>query len=145
MNEGITVFLFKLSKLCQEDLKTRSVMLQGNYTYWLYPTCVLCLVSQLCLAVCDPIDCSPPGSSVHGVLQARILEWVTMYSSRGSSQPRYWTQVSSMRVDSSPSEPPWKPKNTGVGDLSLLHGNFQTQELNRGLLHCSLEGKLWPT
>ena len=40
------------------------------------------------------MDCSPPGSSVHGILQARILEWVAMPSSRGSSQPRGWTQVS---------------------------------------------------
>ena len=40
------------------------------------------------------MDCSPPGSSVHGILQARILEWVAMPSSRGSSRPRDWTQVS---------------------------------------------------
>ena len=37
---------------------------------------------------CDPMDCSPPGSSIHGILQARILEWVSMPSSKGSSQPR---------------------------------------------------------
>ena len=44
--------------------------------------------SQSGLTVCDSRDCSPPGSSVHGILQARILEWVAMPSSRGSSQPR---------------------------------------------------------
>ena len=49
---------------------------------------------QLCPALCNPINCSPPGSSVHGILQARILEWVAMPSSRGSSQPREWTCVS---------------------------------------------------
>ena len=43
---------------------------------------------QLCTSFWDPMDCSPPGSSVHGILQARILEWVAMPSSRGSSQPR---------------------------------------------------------
>ena len=43
---------------------------------------------QLYLTLCDPMGCSPPGSSVHGILQARILEWVSMPSSRGSSQPR---------------------------------------------------------
>ena len=48
---------------------------------------------QSCLPLCDPKDCSPPGSSVHGVLQARILKSVAMPSSRGSSQPRGWTQV----------------------------------------------------
>ena len=40
---------------------------------------------QSCLTVCDPMDCSPPGSSVHGILQASILEWIAMPSSRGSS------------------------------------------------------------
>ena len=43
---------------------------------------------QSCLTLHDPLDCSPPGSSVHGILQARILEWVAMPSSRGSSWPR---------------------------------------------------------
>ena len=43
---------------------------------------------QSCLTLCDPMDSSPPGSSVHGILKARILEWVAMPSSRGSSQPR---------------------------------------------------------
>ena len=43
---------------------------------------------QLCLTLCDPMDCSPPGSSVCGSLQARILEWVATPFSRGSSQPR---------------------------------------------------------
>ena len=43
---------------------------------------------------CDPVDCSPPDSSVHEILQARILEWVATSFSRGSSRPRDWTQVS---------------------------------------------------
>ena len=43
---------------------------------------------QLCLTLCDPMDCRLPDSSVRGILQARILEWVAMPSSRGSSQPR---------------------------------------------------------
>ena len=49
---------------------------------------------QSCLTLCSPVDCSPPGSFVHGILQARILEWVTMPSSGGSSQTRDQTQVS---------------------------------------------------
>ena len=52
------------------------------------------LVAQLCLTLHDPIDCSPWGSSVHGILQARILECVTVSSSRGSSQPKDQTQAS---------------------------------------------------
>ena len=44
--------------------------------------------------LCDPMNWSPLGSSVHGILQARILEWIAMHFSRGSSQPRYLTHVS---------------------------------------------------
>ena len=50
--------------------------------------------SQLCLTLRNPMDCSPPGSSVHGIFQARVLEWVAVSFSRGSSQPRDWTWVS---------------------------------------------------
>ena len=48
----------------------------------------------MCPTLCDPMDSSPPGSSVHGIFQARILEWVAMSSSRGSSRPRDGTHVS---------------------------------------------------
>ena len=51
-------------------------------------------VAQLCLTLCDPMDCSPPGSSVHRIFQARTLEWVAISFSRRSSQPRDWTRVS---------------------------------------------------
>ena len=46
--------------------------------------------------LCSPMDCSPPGSSIHGILQARVLEWVAISFSRGSSWPRDWTWVSSI-------------------------------------------------
>ena len=48
----------------------------------------VCSVAQLYPTLCDPMDCSPPGSSVHGIVLARILEWVAISSSRGSSWPR---------------------------------------------------------
>ena len=51
-------------------------------------------VAQLCPNLCNPMDCSLPGSSVHGIFQARILEWVAISFSRRSSQPRDQTQVS---------------------------------------------------
>ena len=51
-------------------------------------------VAQLCPALCNPMDCSLPGSSVHGIFQARIREWGAIAFSRGSSQSRDWTQVS---------------------------------------------------
>ena len=50
-------------------------------------------IAQLCLTLCHPMDCSPPGSSVHGILQARILEWVAIPFSRASSWPKDWTWV----------------------------------------------------
>ena len=52
------------------------------------------LAAQSCPTLCDPMDWRPPGSSVHGILQARILERVAIISSRGSSRPRGWTQLS---------------------------------------------------
>ena len=52
------------------------------------------LVVQLCLTFCDPMDCIPPGSSVLGILQARILKWVAMLSSKESCQPRDQTHIS---------------------------------------------------
>ena len=51
-------------------------------------------VTQSCPTLCDPADCSLPGSSAHGILQARTLEWVAISFSKGSSQPRDWTRVS---------------------------------------------------
>ena len=77
-------------------------------------------------------DCLQP----HGILQARILEWVAVPFSRGSSQSGVEPRSSALQVDSLPAEPQGKPKNTGVGNLSLLQGIFPTQELNWGLLHC---------
>ena len=56
-------------------------------------TCaVLCV--QSCLTLCDPMDCGPPGSSVHGIIQARILKWVAMASSRRTSLLRDLTHIS---------------------------------------------------
>ena len=63
-----------------------------------------------------------------GILQARILEWVAMPSSRGSSQPRSPT----LEADSLQSEPPGKPKNTGVGSLTLLQGNLPNSGIKLG-------------
>ena len=54
--------------------------------------CTLCV--HLCLTLCDSVDCSPPGSSVHGILQAKILVWVAIPFLRGSSQPKDQSWVS---------------------------------------------------
>ena len=56
----------------------------------------MCSVTQSCLTLCDLMKCSPPGSSVHGILQIRILEWEAIPFSRCYSQLRDWTQISSI-------------------------------------------------
>ena len=111
--------------------------------------------------LCNPIDCSLPGSSLHEILQARILEWAAISFYRGSSWPRDQTWVSCIagrcftgwatRETQSESDSvvsdclrphglysPWNStgQNTGVGSCSLLQGVFPNQGLNPGLLHC---------
>ena len=66
-------------------------------------------VAQSCPTFCDPLDCSPPGSSAHGILQARILEWVAISLSKGSSRPRDWMRSPALQADTLTSEPPGKP------------------------------------
>ena len=94
------------------------------------------LVAQCCLTLCNPMDPSPPGSSVHGILQARILEWVPRPSPGDLPNPGIKPRSPTLQADSLLSEPPGKSKNTGVGSLSLLQGIFLTRESNQGLLHC---------
>ena len=73
---------------------TESVLqtLQGSPSARVLNHMRACSVAQLCPSLCDPMDCSPPGSSVHGIFQTRILEWVATSSSKGSSPPRDWTE-----------------------------------------------------
>ena len=92
---------------------------------------VIVKVTQLCLTLCDPMD-----YIVHGVLQARTLKYMAVPFSRGSSQPRDWTQVSHIAGGFFTGQATGKLKNPGVGSLCLLQWIFPTQELNRGLLQC---------
>ena len=91
------------------------------------------------------MDCSLPGSSIHGILQARILEWVVISFSGGSFQPRDRTQVSHLAGRFFTSLAIRNPKNTGVGSLSLLQRIFPTQESKQGLLHCKWIASSLPT
>ena len=75
--------------------------------------CVRAKLLQLCPALCGPMHCSPPGSSVLGILQERVLEWAAVPSSRGSSRPRAQTCISGLQRwqgGSFPLVPPGKPR-----------------------------------
>ena len=92
----------------------------------------LCLVAQLCPTLCNPTDCSLPGSSVHGDSPAKNTGVGCHALLTQGSNP----SLLHCRQNLLLSEPPGKPMNTGVGNLSSLQGIFPTQELNRDLLHC---------
>ena len=119
-------------------------MLEGqlvnNKDYGLLETWEVLNHSVMSKTLCNPMNFSLLGSSVHGILQARIQEWIAMLSTRESSQPISWTQVSCIagvfQAYSLLTEPSGKPKNIGMGSLSFLQVIFLTQELNQGLLHC---------
>ena len=91
----------------------------SHWTDW--KRCLLYLVAQSCPTLCDPIDGSPPGSSVHGIPQARILEWVAISFPRGSSQPGIELRSPSLQADSLPSEPPGKLIITSYNVLIYIH------------------------
>ena len=101
-------------------------------------------ITQSCLTLCDPVDCSPPGSSVHGIFQARVLK--PFPSPRDLPNPGIKPGSPALQADALLSEPPGKhglyspwnspSQNTGMGSFSLLQGIFATQGLNPGLLHC---------
>ena len=97
--------IFKVYCFYQENAETKR--LTRGYITFLFPDptkiqlrswnclCVcVCSVTQLCPNLYNPMDCSLPGSSVHGIFQARILKWVAISYSRGYSRPRDWTRVS---------------------------------------------------
>ena len=107
---------------------------------------MVCSPSKICLlaqSLSRVWLCTTPWS-IHGILQARILEWIAIPFSRGSFQPRNQSRISCIAGKLFTSEPPGKPKhevfqagqNTGVGSLSLLQEMFPDQGLNPGLPHC---------
>ena len=96
---------------------------------YVFDLCVCVLVTQSCLTLCDPVDCSPPGSSVHGIFQARVLEWIAISFSRGSFNPGIEPGSPELKADSLPPEPPGKPPFT-VDSYSYIfqtHSKKQTE------------------
>ena len=88
-------------------------------------------LAQSCLTVCNPMD-----YTVHGIPQAKILEWVAVPSPGDLPNPGIEPRSPALQVNSLPAEPQGKPKNTGESSLSLLQQIFPTQESNQDLLHC---------
>ena len=97
---------------------------------------MLCLVAQLCLTLCHPIDCSMPGSSMWGFSRQEYWRGLPCPLPRDLPNPGIKLRSPTLQADSLLSEPPGKPKNTGVGSLPLLQGIFPTQGSNWGLLNC---------
>ena len=87
---------------------------------------------QSCPTLCDLMDFSPPGSSVHGILQARIVEWVAVPFSRGSSRPRDQTWSPALQANSLPFEPPGKPpkvpNDPAIPLLGIYHEKITIQK-----------------
>ena len=91
-------------------------------------------VAQSCPTLCDPVDCSPPGSSIHGILQARILEWVAISFSRGSSltqgsNPGIELRSPALQADALTSEPPGKPM-TKIYYIKFHRNNLEKWKKN---------------
>uniref|UniRef100_A0A8B9YUL5 IKAROS family zinc finger 5 n=1 Tax=Bos mutus grunniens TaxID=30521 RepID=A0A8B9YUL5_BOSMU len=86
-----------------------------------YPSLLKVLFAQSCSTLCHPMDCGSPGSSVHGISQPRILEWVAIPFSRGIFQPRDQIQVSCIAGRFFTSEPPGKPLSSLGESLNEIH------------------------
>ena len=132
--QGLSWTIHRLSKWFL--MMAKSFISRFKRLLWWRNVCV-CLVTQSCLTLCNPV----------GLPFRLFYPW-------GFSRQEYWSGLpcplpgdlpnpgielrsSTLQTDSLPSEPHGKPKNTGVGSLLLLQGNFQAQESNQGLLHCS--------
>ena len=128
----VWVLSFTKERIQEQDIvKWRKVYSERNTSHrysvgplgkhqciWAYEFLRIYMLSSVQLFV-NPMDCSPPGSSVHRILQSRVLEWVTMLSSSGSSRLKDRLRPPELQVDSLLSEPPGKP--------SLYLGTIQTE------------------
>ena len=97
---------------------------------------MLYLVVQSCPTLCDPMKCSPPVSSPWEFSRQEYWSGLPCLPPGDLPNPGIKPRSPTLQADSLPSEPPGKPKNIGVGSLSLRQWIFPTQESNWGLLHC---------
>ena len=92
----------------RENVRLLSVPILRGPPLWLYLT-VCCLVTKLCPTFCNPMDCSPPGSSVHGISQARFLEWVAFPPPGNLPNPGIEPESPALAGEFFTAEPPRKP------------------------------------
>ena len=106
-----------LLKLFLASRVKRSLLPESPQLTWVHA----CSAAKSCSTLCDPMDCSPPGSSVHGIFQARILDWLAISSSKGSPLPRDWTSPVAPALAGRffTTEPPGKPSSTDTRCLCL--------------------------
>ena len=90
------------------------------FKLYLIPVCE-CLIAQLCPTLCNPVDCSPPGPSVHGILQARILEWLPFPPPGDLPNPEIKPRLPAFKGRFFTAEPPGKPTLSLQGHQILLH------------------------
>ena len=107
-----------------------------NLLFNVFPFANVCACAQSCLTVCDPMDCSPPGSLSMEFSKQEYWSELPFPNPGDLPNPGIESRSPTLQTDSLPPEPQGKPKNTGVDSLSLLQWIFLTQELNQGLLHC---------
>ena len=116
MSTALSLFSDKLYDACHSSDASQKIHTQQVGVF--LSTCLLLLTCFSCVQLCNPTDCSLPGSSVHGILQARIRERAAMPYSRGSFQPRNQTQVSPVYLHwqqgSLPLAPTGKPFHVSV-------------------------------
>ena len=106
----------------------------------------MCVCAQLHLTLCDPMDCSPPGSSVHGILQARTLEWVAISSSTGSSPPNlsWWGRIWSLAPTTFKEYPGLDPALGSLSKGVWLHHGGDTKASMCSLVSPGLISALFP-
>ena len=116
------------------------------------------MLYQSCLTLYNPMDCSPPGASLQGISQARILEWVATASSRGSSRPRDRTHISCTAGGFFTTEPPGKPQGNAIQPLKknkimpsaatwmpleIITLSELSQRKTNTIYHLYVESKIW--
>ena len=123
-------------KVCIFDHKERFCSVRVTMLLFLHSIAVLCLVTWSCPTLCNPMNCSREAPLAMEFSRQEYWSGLPCLPLGDLSNPGIEPRSLILQVDSLLSEPPGKPKNTGVGSLSLLQGIFLSQESNRGILHC---------